>query len=85
MAAKRINVAVLLMCIVVLADVAVQSSNAYENIEMSDLTTAHSGYANYKACFNYCKDACKSGGMGNSFCEISCDNACEAHETASTY
>ncbi|KAI3971442.1 hypothetical protein MKW92_029221 [Papaver armeniacum] len=63
--AGKTNVAILLMCFMILA-VAVQLSQAHGD-EGTDV---------YKACFMKCFDFWKATGLANNHCEMKCDLLC---------
>ncbi|RZC52309.1 hypothetical protein C5167_020737 [Papaver somniferum] len=67
--AKKMNVAVLLMCFMVLA-VVVQFTQAHGD----------DGHDHYKVCFMKCFDFSKTKGLGNSLLEIQCDQMCNEFE-----
>lgn len=61
-------VAAFLICMVVLAAVQVQQTQAAAEV--------------YKACYKSCERDCESGGQGYTFCEMKCDTDCAAKEVA---
>ncbi|RZC80812.1 hypothetical protein C5167_043396 [Papaver somniferum] len=65
----KMNVAVLLMCFMVLA-VVVQFTQAHGD----------DGHDHYKVCFMKCFDSSKAKGLGNSLSEIQCDQMCNELE-----
>ncbi|KAH7838527.1 hypothetical protein Vadar_027675 [Vaccinium darrowii] len=68
MAATTKFVAVLLMCMAVMAAVQVQEAQALGEV--------------YKTCFAGCDNKCKGSGNGATFCEMKCDTDCAAKESA---
>lgn len=64
-------VAVLLLCIVVVAaTMCVQQAHAGDDGQR------------YKTCFESCEKECKAGGATNSHCEVKCDEDCMTKEAA---
>ncbi|RZC59169.1 hypothetical protein C5167_006475 [Papaver somniferum] len=72
--AGKINVAILLMCFIVLV-VAVQLIQAHGD-EGTDV---------YKVCFMKCFDFWKATGLANTHCEIKCDQLCSHVEKYGKY
>ncbi|KAI8522930.1 hypothetical protein RHMOL_Rhmol13G0035200 [Rhododendron molle] len=68
MAATAKFVAVLLMCMAVMAAVQVQEAQAIGEV--------------YKTCYGGCHNDCVTSGNGSTFCEMKCDTDCAAKEAA---
>ncbi|CAK9328716.1 unnamed protein product [Citrullus colocynthis] len=69
---KKMMIAVLLMCIVV---VAIANKEEVEKYEAKF-------DAKYKSCYETCEKECLQSGNGQSFCEVKCDEDCDEKETA---
>lgn len=70
--AKKINVAVFLLCIVVVA-------TAINCVNAQDETPEQ------KSCYEECEKECEGEGNGYTFCEMKCDATCATGELKSTY